>query len=499
MVKNVVFHTSKVIVWLDDEDNNGVDNSIYTLNIYNLLEQRFVPKILCKDFSLDKKHDSLFFYSKNKISRLDFSNLEITPVEYEYRNLKFITFIEGNYAIYKNSDQSILTLIDIFHNENRGELFVKGILARVNNHVLINKDERINALRKFDFNSFILPESKICATYVEYDFYPQDWEKSVKGGDIRTIYKETVTNLSANKSKHRKTNIERTTTCFIKSFETDFSQVLLNENGKVVYRENCFVFYNATESLTIPRYYPRSIRYQKEARIMLAGNVLLMVCDDAIYRLNKNGFWENPIFGKYDTSLLEKFHVIKNIEDKSWITLNGFELGHLKCKNNLLTPCLNFDSTIVYPGGGYLIENISLYAVSSQTKYGLSVTSEKVEFFNLHNHKVKSSYEILEDIFDYSKYQNVLLSEDGKHIIYRDGNQTRMLNLAIGESIDFDNLSFIKHINGIRPLFRVSHNSQAILINPINGLRIENKLVNEYCFVSPDYKFYADKDINKYI
>jgi len=151
----------------------------------------------------------------------------------------------------------------------------------------------------------------------------------------------------------------------------------------------------------------------------------------------------------------------------------------------------------IFEGGLRVVSKDCPSNLSESLQYGLSIESEGV-YLKQYDGKRFTSTQILEDIYETNQYLNVLLSENGQQILYRDKNVSTMLDLASGKTMEFDNLSYINHINGIRPLIRFIESSQAILINPHDGQPIDFDLVSEYQFVSPDGKYYADKELSKY-
>ena len=64
---------------------------------------------------------------------------------------------------------------------------------------------------------------------------------------------------------------------------------------------------------------------------------------------------------------------------------------------------------------------------------------------------------------------------------------------------EFGNLSFLRHINGIRPYFNRNQYRQVKFINPLSGMEIDTDAIAQYNFVSPDGNLYADSRLEEYI
>ena len=105
----------------------------------------------------------------------------------------------------------------------------------------------------------------------------------------------------------------------------------------------------------------------------------------------------------------------------------------------------------------------------------------------------------MEDVYDSTEYHDVLLSEDGNCIMHKDGDKAITFDIGTGFSQTYANMSYIKHINGIRPLFAIPTSLQPVLVNPVTKQRIEAKEMSNFQFVSPDGKLYADTRLKEYI
>lgn len=83
--------------------------------------------------------------------------------------------------------------------------------------------------------------------------------------------------------------------------------------------------------------------------------------------------------------------------------------------------------------------------------------------------------------------------------MHKTGDKTITFDIGTGLSQTYNNLSYIKHINGIRPLFTTPTSLQPVLVNPVTKQRIEANEMSNFQFVSPDGKLYADTRLKEYI
>lgn len=498
-VDNISFYTKNVICWEDNNDADNDNNSVLNLALYSLSERCIIMQISCDKYSFDKKNNSLLYHTSAQIHRIDLNTFDDIIVHQYKETQKFMTFVNTHYAVSYASSQSKLYVLDAIKAEARGEILVQGHLAKVNDISIINVNRKSLDFRNFDLESFNIPEASIQAQYAEINIHPCDWEiDETFGCKFKTLYAEKLTTLQVSRGKFHN-NFSQTEESCIKSIESDFSQSIDDINGTYVANENYFLFFNRSESLVIPRLYPSSTSYYKGKQVIQAGGSVAIISDDEVRFLTNRGFWDGKLEGNYDTSYLDTFGLLKNKENNFYYNLAGTEFGKFKCCIHLSYECLKVGDYIFYRGGEYITSSNSPQYLSPLGRMGLTITEKEVTLFEVRNHKVRKRSLILQDIYETQNYANVLLGEDGRQIIFRDIKQTKMLDLANGESFEFDNLSYINHVNGIRPFFRLSETSQALLINPVDGQPVNFNLVSEYQFVSPDYQLYADKTLDKYI
>lgn len=495
-IDNVVYSNNEIICWKEQE--GGVDKQILVL--YSLDTQRITHRLECDDYSIDNDNKTLYYHlSGNVFSIMLCSKSE--PQSIIKTDDEFITFVQEHYAIFKSNRYTKLIVFDAKETKEIGKIPFGGTIARVNDKKYFNVWSKYQKLKKFDFASFELPEATINCIYSELDIYPCEWADTLSSGDIeiRAFYTEKTTEITS--SEGRFGNYTRKEEkCRLKAVGSDIEYTLKKQEGKAFCNQKYFLFYNSDESIVVPRSYPTYINYRDDAKVYrFERTFVLQNQDNEVRVLSNNGFWDESVMyqGDLDFSYFELFGIVKNNEDKQCFSNRGVKLGEYRGSRKTPRNYVHVGDYRIFEGGQRVAANNCPLHISRDLQYGLSVNSDGV-YLKLYDGKKFTRHQILQDIFETNQYINVLLSENGQQILYRNNNISTILDLASGKTMDFDNLSYINHVNGIRPLIRFEESSQAILINPYDGQPIDFDLLSEYQFVSPDGKYYADKELSKY-
>lgn len=141
----------------------------------------------------------------------------------------------------------------------------------------------------------------------------------------------------------------------------------------------------------------------------------------------------------------------------------------------------------------------NLKCLSENGNYGISVRGSNV---SLINYVARDSYRkenILEDSFDSTKYQNVILSDDGEMFISRTEDKCILVDVQSGEIEDFENGKYIAHVNGYRPTFVVDSYRKPRIIDPLTMNFVEDAQTSKFLFMSPNGEMYADSKLNDYV
>lgn len=474
----IIYYNKSFFIWVVDEDEEDAKELV----IYSLIDKKEIIRKKYAYLSADKSNEKIHLAYNDHICTIsinsdgNFEELSFSPngVFGAFAQIKYAVFIEKSYG------KTELVVYDLDNQSEKNRIQTNGSIARINNNEIININKRIQSILDFNISTTEFPKAIITAEYYEYDVYPCEQD---------TFYKEKMSKLTTITRK-----IE--TYCKLKSANTDYCEDIGYCDN--VFIDQCrFIIYGYNESIVIPLNYRGYSEHKQNGRIYRHKSEFILSYKDSFYNLNKNGFWEDRFLGDYDYSYFEDFGVIRNI--KTGEMLNG-ELGIFKCYFNLKKQIVT-DKYIIFANGDKLktqcFDHIPS-VFSPSLKYGLDVNKKEILLYNRATYYSESK-KILFDIYDTSEYRNVFLSENGHQIMHRNNDVYTMMDINSGDTTIFDNLSFVEHINGARPQFRINDCSQAILINPINGLPIDTKLLNEYHFVSPNGELYADKELDKYV
>lgn len=493
-VSNIEFFNKDVLCWV--EQSEVANNQI---RVFSINAEKIIHSISCDDYVIDGEKKLLYYHSSNGVYRVDLCSISDTNHLLD-SGKEFITFLQDHYAVLLGLDKKSIIIYDLLALGEIGKIPVVGKLARVNNKEIINVSTKYYQFKKFNFDNFELPEATISCTYSQYDIHPCNWvetnEGSIKKG-IKLFYLERISEISSAKGKYTDYDVH----CFLKTINSSIEYKLIDSQGEISVSDRYFLFYNSQESIVIPRHYVHRTDYRKAGKIHKFKQSFLLQDNNDVYALNSNGFWEKSSCynGGFDFSKYELFGLLIDKETKQCYDNNGTKLGKYRYTRNDSNKFVSIEElTRVYDGGRLIRSDIFPDYVSPSLKYGLFIDNEKILLGN-YGFYVYYSKQILNDLYDTNQYVNVLLSENGHQVLYKENETSTMLDIETGQTVEFKNLSYINHINGIRPLIRFSETSQAILINPLDGQPIDFDLLTEYQFISPDKQLYADKALDKYI
>lgn len=485
-ISNIVFYNSEVIVWCEENDDKKM------LVLCSLPDRSITSRAIVDLFAIDDKSQRLIFSYESKIEIISLSrSLERNTMTTSIYG-KIVDVIAPNIVIsyevksYGNS----LYIYNIDEDKPIKGIKVKGHLARIGNNKIIDIWKRKQAIENFDITETEFPEAIISADYYEFDFYPCDWE---------IFYTEKHIHLE----KVSPYRVNRTEECNLHSCMSEFNQPLQNPFDHSLIYNDSICLYNDKESFVRNKTYSAA-GYMDTGTIYKDGDHIYLCEGNTIYTLSRNGYWDKGITHKYDFKRFSEYGVITN-EDKDIIqSLGGHKYGKYKSTRYRKTESfLITDEAYIFPNKRILRvkgNDIDIPAFLSQSlKFGLTIYDDGVYLYELKG-KEYAQMQILENLFDSSKYQNVLLSEDGNSIMYRDGTNTIIVDIAKESEEVFNNVSFIKQVNGMRPLFNENPSSlQPRIINPVTMQPLDCKTMSQYQFISPDGNLYADSRLKEYV
>lgn len=485
-IGNIVFYNSEVIVWSEENDDEKI------LVLCSLSDRNRISRAIVDLFAIDDKSQRLIFSHEDKIEIISLTEC----LEHDTKTFSFcgniVDIIAPNIVICyeaKNYGKSVYAY-DIDNDKLIKRIEIKGHLARIGDKNIVDVWMRKQAIQNFDITETEFPEAIISADYYEFDFYPCEWE---------IFYTEKHIHLE----KVSPYRVNRTEECKLHSCMKELNQSLRNPFDHFLIYNDSICLYNDRESFVRNKAYSAA-GYKDTGTIYKDGDHIYLYDGNTIYTLSRNGYWDKGITHKYDFKHFSEYKVIIN-EDKDIIqSLGGHKYGKYKSTRYRKTESfLITDEACIFPNKRILRvkgNDIDIPAFLSQSlKFGLTIDDDGVYLYELKG-KEYAQMQILENLFDSSKYQNVLLSEDGNSIMYRDGTNTIIVDIAKESEEVFNNVSFIKQVNGMRPLFNENPSSlQPRLINPVTMQPLDCKTMSQYQFISPDGNLYADSRLKEYV
>lgn len=478
--RNILFYNHYLMVWIVEDSNTNVKELI----IYSLLKKSEIFRDKFDYLSIDRYNGVTHYVKNNHVHSISVDsdgNLEkksFTPKGAfgAFAQMNYVAFIENIYG------KNIIIIYDILSQAEKNRFQTKGSIARINDHDIIDISKRRQSIMNFNIEDSEFPEAVISASYTEYDIYPS---RTV------TFYKEQINDINSNS---RSIRINR----YLKATGSDLNEPIGVCNN-VIMNENIFCIYGyQNESVLIPINDIKQKQHNYNGTIRHYRQQIILDKKDEYVTLNQDGIWNDSVKGEFDFTYFNDYGII--IDKKSRMVKNhplGKFLGFYKLNDFVST-----EKGKVFNGGNILWINSDEYIppkLSPKFNYGIEIKNDKVLLYTNRHNTYSEPQIILENLFDTSKFSNAFLSENGHQIMHRNNDVYRMIDLDTGDSIEFDNLSFVEHINGLRPQFRIIDTSQALLINPMNGLPVKTHLLDEYQFVSPDGTMYADKALGKYV
>lgn len=482
-ISDIVTFNKRVVVWEEYSDNKS-ELCIYVLGT----EPNAIDKYVFDGYIIDNENDNIIFYDGNIIKKFSLSEYNgSTTYQITIRGT-LVNVVAPNLAVsYRelyNRNELIIRNLD---KDEETTITLDGNLAEINEKELIDVWQRQKQISEFNFSAVEVPELTLSALYNKVYIYPCGWDVFYS---IETISLKRECGES----------IKRTSTSKLYGVKSGVENSIQQAKGNFASYGNAFCFYNSVESYVRGEKY-KGGGYNKGGLIYSCGNNIYMYNDSCLYKLSSNGYWDDKREINLDFSLFDEFGIVKDKENGICQTMSGINLGKWKCEINYNNRKYIKTSENYIFSGGRRIKTTDLEvpnSLSESLKLGLSVDSDEVCICNLKGVKYTSKC-VMEDVYDSTEYHDVLLSEDGNCIMHKDGDKAITFDIGTGFSQTYDNLSYIKHINGIRPLFAIPTSLQPVLVNPVTKQRIEAKEMSNFQFVSPDGTLYADTRLREYI
>lgn len=476
-VTDIVYYNNEIIIWKE-----CIDDTIIKLIIYSLEGRTILKTILVDKFIIDNEDNSIIYKVENTLYKQGLS-LPLNEIHTFNINGQLISLVAPNIAISvdKLYNSSNICIFNTRESKVTSRLNVKNAIASINSDTLIDINEHIDIIKQFDITQIGCEEALIKATFASFTFYPTKW-------DILCVIKERVYERGTHWSNN-------TTTYKIKSLSSDVEFSLENDINKVVIRDNVACFANYRESIIFGLNI--SPEYSKNVTTYIHNKDVIRSIDTTLSLLDESEGWKPVKLAKYSLRYFDEFGIIKDEENNTNISLHNDTIEGYASLLDQPFRHLIIGSTVVFQSGE-ILPNLKS-SISKSKRVGLTLQANGI-FLLTQNGVDITREKILSDLYDTSSYKSVLLSEDGSQIMYRDEKQTVILDVTSNEFERFDNLSYIKDINGIRPLFsRRPGSIQPRIVNPVTGQILHHNRMAAYQFVSPNGLLYADTKIDDYV
>lgn len=486
-VSNIITYNQHVIIWKEDDPDINL-GELFRLKIYSLSTLQLIYE----------GNINQYFVSSDKIYIIKDGALECLILESQLirKNIlrkatgKPIAVIDGRIAVtYLNEHaKKELLIYDVETEDLIDGIKIEGELAEVNDIELINVNKREYEIRRFNLEDSAYSESKITEEYTKVMLFPGDWK-------IFYTIKYTIISRS-----NKRTNVE--TTSFLRAVGSPLNIEIQNYRGKHIFNERNFCFYNDEESYVQGKEYAGS-GYKSYGKVYVHKDMLILKNEDEIRELSPNGYWDNPIKGDFDFGYFNDYNIVFRNQIGYQYGLGAWELGlNFNHVRHPFEYC-SFKDYDIYPGGNIFKKGLIPIYHSPKFNYGIQFEDNHIFLLKINKDEVNEKKQILEALYDTTSYGNVLLSEDGCQIIFRQGKRSTVFKYHTNETIEFECESYVQQINGLRPHFKIHNDAKETsrkveIINPSNGKIINIEGLKDYVFISPDMKYYAETNLQSY-
>lgn len=488
---NLVFVNEEVIIWKTFV--NEVESELCIAKLDNLND---VKHICCSDdYVVFEEQRNIYFHNQNKIMSVSFDDLwGRIAIKYVGR---FLTFLDTGYVVFSLGDGKIK--IKSLKDESEYMVYYEGSLASINGNVFINTCQVIG-----EINNFF--QKKLPMISVETKFTSLELFASSN----MFVYKELVESYDFKNGRKYALN----KTIQLKNAQGEVLDNLDTAYTSVYTRDKLVCLVSGNNLYIVGSENGRFLKYANIDMVYNTPSYLLCTINTdnktELYSISGNGYLSKLGYNKeeYSYDRLENYGVLKNKTTSELymieILCSTTHIGRYKCEYPLRGRVATYSDNIIYKGG--ISSDISFTSISEDGNYGLIckdgesiLYTNKIDFGRNKKAENYTRNRILSDIYDNTSYSNVLLSEDGKYFLAMKKNDCQILDVVSGHTEDFGNLSFLRHINGIRPYFNRNQYRQVKFINPLSGTEIDTEVITQYDFVSPDGNLYADTRLEEYI
>ena len=498
-------------------------DGITKLNVYHFSSVIFNRKEYeCEDFSVCKESRILCIYESQQIHVISLDSFE--TIKTIRCDNKFIKFTNKHYFV--ELEQQLSCTI----------MFVKDILS--NQSWYMSFEYPISTCEYVNINDIYAEEDKVDRLFnlaEELDLFNTKKAQFLGGLDISYRDNEiegfyVLSNQLYYLVKEYSYTINRYGTrrksykVYLRISKSNFNLEIDHNFPTIVLSNNCLYITTYNHVFVVK---DEKVIFSEDATLYQFNNrTIISVKDgdtgeriyDEIDDWEVQPFVRPLITGRFNWKYFTKYGILERIEDKTLYVFTPhkcafafvmYKFDDAYCSFSELPQemSLMYGEKIIYShgikllGAGKIILPENITALSEKKNYAISIKGSHVFLGRISG--TKDSFvneEILESLFDSSSFGNVLMSDNGKNIIFQKDKEMFLMNTETKEVQDFPNLNFISQINGYRPLFKVddSHRRPRI-IDPLTKEYINQDFITNYGFVSPDGNLYADSALSKYV
>lgn len=478
-ISDIVTYNKETLVWKETLEDNTI-----RLNIFSLVEKIIIKSISVKEFVADLEDNSVIYATEGAVCK---QKLTLPLLDEQLLRIrgKFLTLVSPNLVISRDKFYSFerLYIFDTRDCNTISDIDIDSPIASINSKILIDVNERTDTIRSFDFSLIGCEEAFVKAIYLSINFYSTKWD----------IY-YTIAERTCKKNKQK---FITKYSYKLKSALTRKEYLLKNDiiSNNVVVQDNCICLYNYYESIVCGKNF--SPIYSENTKVFIHNNNVVQQIDGTLFVLYDIEGWKPLCKGNFSFQNFCDFGIITDTDKMLSFDLLGHTYTGRVCVLFQPIKHIAINDTAILPNGR--ISPNCQTSMSESGKFGLAVEDGGI-FVLVYEQNNITRKRILSDIYDTSSYKSVLLSEDGSQILYRNEEEAVVLDLNSNQLERFDNVSYIKDINGMLPHFsRRAGSLQPRLVDSITGQIISSQRMLNYQFVSPDGMLYADTEIHKYV
>lgn len=281
----------------------------------------------------------------------------------------------------------------------------------------------------------------------------------------------------------------------------------MSEGGKTYILRHGIVVYKTTDEIYVT---DKVILFcnKEEDKIMV---YYLLPSKESTGCLKKIINKEGTNYLKWDLSAFKDYNVICDYSRNICIYLSGLDteewahnqkvvgekdLGYFKNNAN------GFVKNNVIDKGKFIWRNNvpdEMINYSQSLKYGLSKVDGKISLitFDLLDNDSYKIQTILQGLYDTTEYRNVVFSDNGRFVLYREKGKNILMDTLNNKKVPFDLQNYVTSVNGYRSMLGFDPNGEPRIIDPMTLSYVDGWDNKKYTFHSPNGELYANKDFSK--